>query len=95
MKVTRSIVLGTVFLIGCAVGGISSQFVAPPVRAGTNPTRWEYYCLEHRDKAIERMDKLGAEGWELTTGTTAIFPQAVDPTNPDNYYYMWCFKRPL
>jgi len=40
MKVTRAMALGIVFVIGCAVGGISSQLVVPPVRAGTNPTRW-------------------------------------------------------
>jgi len=39
MKVTRAMALGIVFVIGCAVGGVSSQFIVPPVRAGTNPTR--------------------------------------------------------
>ena len=86
MKVTRSIGLGVVFLIGCAVGGVSSQFVAPPVRAGTNPPRWEYYCIEGLEKVIERSDKLGAEGWEMVTATAV--------PGSASFYYMWCFKRP-
>jgi len=87
MKVTRTFVLGAVFLIGCAVGGMSSQFVVPPVRAGTNPTRWEYTCIENLDKFLERSDKLGAQGWEMVTAT--VVPGRTD------FYYMWCFKRPL
>ena len=86
MKRMRSIALGTVFLIGCAVGGISSQFVAPPARAGTNPQRWEYYCIENLENIHERSDKLGAEGWEMVTATAV--PGAA------TFYYMWCFKRP-
>jgi len=86
MKATRSIVLGAVFLIGCAVGGVSSQFVAPPARAGTNPTRWEYYCITGTDKVIERSDQLGAEGWEMVVATAAAGRM--------DHYYTWCFKRP-
>jgi hypothetical protein len=76
--------LGVVFLLGCVVGGMSSQFVAPPVRAGTNPTRWEYYCIEDVEKLTERSDKLGAEGWEMATAA------AIDGGHP---YFVWCFKR--
>ncbi len=86
MKVTRSILLGTVFLIGCAVGGVASQFVAPPARAGTNPTRWEYYCIQGLEKVIERSDQLGAEGWEMVTATAVA--------GHTDHYYTWCFKRP-
>jgi len=77
MKVTRAMALGIVFVIGCAVGGISSQLVVPPVRAGTNPTRWEYYCIEGMEKLVERSDKLGAQGWEMTAALE----------NPG--YYVW------
>ncbi|HMF40231.1 MAG TPA: hypothetical protein VKQ32_06035 [Polyangia bacterium] len=87
MKVTRAMALGIVFVIGCAVGGVSSQFIVPPVRAGTNPTRWEYYCLEDTEKLVERSDKLGAQGWEMTAASAVAAHN--DP------YFVWCFKRPL
>jgi hypothetical protein len=87
MKVTRGIALGIVFLIGCAVGGVSSQFVVPPARAGTNPTRWEYYCIEGIDRINERADKMGAQGWEMTA--SAAVQQHLDAE------WIWCFKRPL
>ena len=87
MKVTRAMALGIVFVLGCAVGGISSQFIVPPVRAGTNPARWEYYCMEGTEKLVERSDKLGAQGWEMTAA--AAVPERLDT------YFVWCFKRPL
>jgi hypothetical protein len=31
--------IAIVFIVGCATGGVASQFVLPPARAGTNPTR--------------------------------------------------------
>jgi hypothetical protein len=58
----------------------------PPVRAGSNPTRWEYYCIEGTDKLNARSDELGAQGWEMTAA--AAVPVHIDT------YFVWCFKRP-
>lgn len=43
------------FVLGCA----AAQLVVPRVRAGTNPTRWEYACTPD----VREFKKLGAEGW--------------------------------
>jgi len=37
-------------------------FVAPPIREGTNPTKWEYFRARGTDSNIQA---LGAQGWEL------------------------------
>jgi hypothetical protein len=78
--------IGVVFLLGCAVGGLSSQFVAPGVRAGTNPTRWEYYCIADSSVEMAKFDKLGAQGWEMVTGLS----YGLHTGN-----LLLCFKRPL
>ena len=36
----RQVAIGLVFLAGCVVGGVSSQVVAPPARAGAPVMRW-------------------------------------------------------
>ena len=90
MRGTRSVGLGAVFLIGCAVGGAaSSRFVAPPARAGTNPTRWEHYCL-YGDKGVTaKANELGAEGWEMVAGAGA----GTGSTITAEMEFIWCFKR--
>jgi hypothetical protein len=62
--------IGIVFVIGCATGGVAAQLVVPPVRAGTSPTRWEYKCVFVKAETVDldaTLNKLGAEGWELAT----------------------------
>ena len=86
--VTRATTLGLVFLIGCAVGGASSQLVAPPARAGTNPTRWEYRCLDENESMETNYNKLGAQGWEMATATTTKLG-----TLGGEAGYIYCFKR--
>jgi hypothetical protein len=67
------------FVFGCA----TEALVVPPVRAGTNPTRWEYKCLDTWDPERDgNANKLGAQGWELA---------AVGDRNGQR----WCFKRAL
>lgn len=70
--------------VGIIVGCAAAPFIVPPVRAGSNPQKWEYACprffgFGETDKAA-RSNKLGAQGWELVT------------TDADVVY---CFKRPL
>lgn len=61
-------IIATVFVVGCATGGVAAQLVVPPVRAGTSPTRWEYQCVDadfHVEDVTSTLNKLGAQGWEL------------------------------
>ena len=37
-------------------------FVAPPIREGSNPTKWEYY---RNGGNADEMQALGEQGWEL------------------------------
>jgi hypothetical protein len=53
------------FVVGCGVGGFASQHAIPSARAGTRPTRWEYFFIG--DPETNEMNKAGAEGWELTS----------------------------
>lgn len=78
--------MAAVFLVGCAVGGVSAQLVVPKASAQQMATlpAWQYTCFTWADAdqdeqtAIAMMNKLGRERWELTGGG-------------DNFY---CFKRP-
>jgi hypothetical protein len=90
MAGTRSVGLSVVFLIGCAVGGAaSSRFVAPPARAGTNPTGWEHYCF-YGDKGVtEKANELGAQGWEMVAGAGAGAGAGITA----EMEFIWCFKR--
>jgi hypothetical protein len=70
------------FLLGCATGGVASQFVAPPANA-ESATRWTYYCAnttaDDMNEAMGALNEAGQKGWELVT---------VNST--DGFY---CFKR--
>jgi hypothetical protein len=85
-------IISIVFVIGCATGGVAAQLVVPPVRAGTAPTRWEYHCVRAEFTAdgemTEKLDKLGAEGWELVSMAPA-------GTSFGTFNYTLCAKRPL
>jgi hypothetical protein len=60
--------IAIIFVIGCATGGVASQVIIPPVRAGTTPTRWEHLCLEADPGSLTaQLNKMGAEGWELAS----------------------------
>jgi hypothetical protein len=79
--------IGLVFLFGCVAGGIGSQLVAPPARAGTHPARWEYFCLRSANdqEAMNDLNKAGLAGFELVSATTVN----------DFNVAMYCMKRPL
>jgi hypothetical protein len=85
--VTVSLAL-VAFVFGCVtealvVPPVQAGPEAPPIRASTNATRWEYKCLHTSDPEEDGVaNKLGAQGWELA---------AVG----DQYGNRWCFKRPL
>ena len=82
-------VLALAFVAGCAAQ-LAGQLVVPAARAGTNPTRWEYMCIDGPGSTgnplTTDMDKLGAQGWELAAGVGRGAEGAVPA---------WCFKRAL
>lgn len=81
----KRILVGAVFLVGCAVGGASSQLVLPKASAQQAATlhQWEYYCIQANDDEVHAVaNKLGTQAWELAASGT-------HPHQP-----MWCFKRP-
>jgi hypothetical protein len=88
MRTKHGFLLGLVFVIGCVTGGVASQLAVPPVRAGTNPARWEYHCFKGIDGLTEAANQMGAQGWEMVAAAGAN-ANAVAPE------FMWCFKRPL
>jgi hypothetical protein len=88
---TNRILVGVVFLVGCGVGGVSSQFVVPKASAEQEAKllAWEYKCVmqEYRwtdttetADTTEKANRLGAARWEAF---------AIDSKEK-----MWCFKRP-
>ena len=83
---TNRIMVAAVFLVGCAVGGVSSQLVVPKASAqqAATLTKWEYLCpaMVNGDDWPAETNKAGAQGWELVSA------QWIGP----NVYP--CFKRP-
>ena len=69
----RGLSVAAVFLVGCAVGGASSQLVLPKAsaqQAAMAPTRWEYRCMTDSWETVrEGMNGAGAQGWELVSHT--------------------------
>jgi hypothetical protein len=67
---TNRILVGAVFLAGCAVGGASSQLVVPKASAQqvATLTKWQYVCVHEGKSAdmTEAANTLGADGWELS-----------------------------
>ena len=87
----RALGVAAVFLVGCAVGGVSSQVVVPKASAQQAATaaltRWEYRCMTDAswEKVRTDMNGAGAQGWELVSHTYE--PGLIDATTA-------CFKRP-
>ena len=94
----RPFTLAIIFIIGCATGGVASQFVVPPVRAGTSPTRWEYVCIASKPGAFDRdLSRMGAEGWELATSFIGRYDveSSVGVNGAVGDGWGFCFKRAL
>ena len=85
---TNRILVGAVFLVGCAVGGASSQLVVPKASAqqAAQLTKWEYQCwFGGSDVPIANAaNKFGSESWEMV-GLTHI-------SNSPSFQV--CYKRP-
>jgi hypothetical protein len=91
----KNSVAGIMFILGCATGGVASQVVVPPVRAGTAPTRWEYQCLgvSGGGGVTATLNKMGSEGWELAGVSPSHHTGAFGSYVADTY--MFCAKRAL
>ncbi len=81
---TKRIGVVAVFLVGCAVGGVSSQLVVPKASAqqAATLTKWEYQCIDNLDPVS--LQRFGAEGWEISA--------AVSDGKRGGLHI--CFKRP-
>jgi hypothetical protein len=84
----RTMGIAGVFLLGCGVGGVSSQLVVPKASAqqAVTLTKWEVVCVDvaavsagrEAENATEAGNSLGAQRWEPVGGVQRSF----------------CFKRP-
>ena len=77
------VALNVAFIAGCVASQLA--LVVPPVRAGTNPQRWEHNCravvvgFDAEKDVNKAISEMGSAGWELVTNAGVWF----------------CFKRPL
>jgi hypothetical protein len=95
-----AVFLFAAFIVGCVTSQVVAPLLVPPVRAGTNPIRWEYLCTEIHNRMgswpdTRRLQTLantaGAEGWELVAAAGAGWGQ----NSFGEMTHTWCFKRPL
>jgi hypothetical protein len=83
-RVSAVAVAFVAFVLGCVAESLVGVRFASPVRAGTQPSRWEYECFDSHNP-IEKANVVGASGWELVL--------AMRGGGPDGD--RWCFKRAL
>lgn len=80
----RTLGVAAVFLVGCAVGGVSSHLTVPKASAqqAAALTKWETHCLTSAwDEFTNKANEAGTQGWELVSFTRTG-------------EIMGCFKRP-
>jgi hypothetical protein len=92
---TRHVLIGLVFLLGCATGGAASHLAVPKANAqqARQLSKWEYTCRAPRETdetATALGNRLGAEGWELATVRAGAVTPTLGGGDPDIY----CYKRP-
>jgi hypothetical protein len=74
------------FLAGCVVGGVSSQFVVPPARAQDAGARWDYFCFNdtNGEEVSAKLNDAGAQGWQLVS---------VSSRGSHNFEALFCMSR--
>ena len=93
--------IAVIFLVGCATGSVASQLVIPPIRAGTQPQRWEYLCAQsspETNKLSAALNNAGGAGWELVSTVAAHMDSGGVGTLGSGLWtdsYTFCFKRAL
>jgi len=90
MDMRRRFGWSAVFVVGCLVGALTSQFVRA-ARAATPPARWEYRCTGLADGITDASNALGAQGWEMVAAAGAGGGAPLTSW----VKMVWCFKRPL
>jgi hypothetical protein len=83
---TNRIVVVAVFLMGCAVGGVSSQLMVPKANAqqAATLTRWEFRCITRDPEDIATVaSAFGDQSWDMAGLTGSPSGDVVA-----------CFKRP-
>lgn len=86
-KLSIGLAFVVAFLAGCVARDLGGRGVAtatagaPEPRTGTNPHRWEYYCLRATDDISANASAYGANGWEMVAAAGA------------GSQVTWCFKR--
>lgn len=89
----RNLILGLSLSVAFIVGCLVRPLVVPPVRAGTNPPKWEYKCFREtgESKVEAKSNKLGAAGFEMTGSAGGVGGEGWGSSQ----WYVWCFKRRL
>jgi hypothetical protein len=79
----RNLILGLSLSVAFIVGCLVRPLVIPPVKARTNPPKWEYFCVDTSTfvdkKELASFNKAGAAGRDPIGGSDGN----------------WCFKRRL
>jgi len=93
--------IAVIFLVGCATGSVASQLVIPPIRAGTQPQRWEYLCAQsspETNKLTPALNNAGGAVWELVSTVAArLESEGLGSVSTGLHAdsYVFCFKRAL
>ena len=66
-RLVLALSLTIAFLVGCLTATVATKFVVPPIKAGTNPQKWEYHCFY-----LDDVGKKGNQNEYKTVETFAI-----------------------
>lgn len=92
-RIVLALSLTVAFLVGCLTATVATQLVVPPIKAGTNPQKWEYTCISNKQKGniIQNSNELGNQGWEMVAASGSL----ENGSGLAKAYLLYCFKRPL
>jgi hypothetical protein len=82
--------IGLIFLLGCATGGVASQIAVPATRAAA-PTRSEYLCTEASpttSSLTAHLNQVSGQGWELASMSPITRSSGTES-------FVFCFHRAL
>jgi len=70
-RINLGLLFLVVFMAGCMAMMAVQPLIVPPVRANTNPAKWEYLCVQlspaWKDSAMAKFNEMGSQGWKLST----------------------------
>lgn len=82
--------IGLIFLLGCATGGVASQLAVPASRAGAPASRAEYLCTESSpttSSLTAHLNQVSAQGWDLVSSSPVNVPGGTTTS------FVFCFRR--